>query len=460
MEDWESDNIVEQWIRENDDTFMSLPTIECNPHLLISKVRKHYMEYLIKLLAVNYESNHKLHNKNVYLPSAIWRCAKMIEMSAAQASMVVQLYRKNISNIVKDVKSNTQERLLYNKLYDCLYHTPENEKKTQTTVDKMNDCKCKCSCNQKKIKKLCNPPKNMYKNISTNNISNVCKSLDQNINSTTLTALSEIQSDTIPNTNCDTSLLKLNEKATEALQNSDELMQQLEKLFQDDPNDDDLFDGALGEADNTPVIKENKRTGDVTSNPESILYSQNEDLNYKEPQKKCLDERLALLSGILVCNTENSQDSGKNQSKKSRPSKWLCEEYFQKVKLFELLDQIRDSDRNKLLRIKAMLVELFGEDSDDEEVVSPLEESPEFVISCKERITPWVVKILTPYYVNGRIRGKALFKSLAKHLISLIYQCSKYPYEYEVKSFIHDFLKSHKMIRCEADFKEFKIENV
>lgn len=38
MEDWESDNIVEQWIRENDDTFMSLPTIECNPHLLISKV--------------------------------------------------------------------------------------------------------------------------------------------------------------------------------------------------------------------------------------------------------------------------------------------------------------------------------------------------------------------------------------------------------------------------------------
>lgn len=31
--------------------------------------------------------------------------------------------------------------------------------------------------------------------------------------------------------------------------------------------------------------------------------------------------------------------------------------------------------------------------------------------------------------------------------------------EYEVKSFIHDFLKSHKMIRCEADFKEFKIEN-
>lgn len=77
-----------------------------------------------------------------------------------------------------------------------------------------------------------------------------------------------------------------------------------------------------------------------------------------------------------------------------------------------------------------MLQDLFGEDSDDETVVSPLEESSDFIISCKERIAPWVVKILTPYYVKGRIRGKSLFKSLAKHLIKLIYQCSKYPCEY------------------------------
>lgn len=74
-----------------------------------------------------------------------------------------------------------------------------------------------------------------------------------------------------------------------------------------------------------------------------------------------------------------------------------------------------------------MLADLFGDDSDDEDVMSPLEETPEFVTSCKERIAPWVVKLLTPYYIKGRIRGKALFKSLAKHLIRLIYQCSKYP---------------------------------
>lgn len=78
-------------------------------------------------------------------------------------------------------------------------------------------------------------------------------------------------------------------------------------------------------------------------------------------------------------------------------------------------------------QIKEMLTNLFGDDSDDEGVLSPLEETPEFVISCKERIAPWVVKLLTPYYIKGRIRGKALFKALAKHLIRLIYQCSRYP---------------------------------
>lgn len=58
------------------------------------------MEYVIKLLSINYETNQKLLNKNIYLPSAIWRCAKNIETKAAQSCMVVQLYRKNIIAVV------------------------------------------------------------------------------------------------------------------------------------------------------------------------------------------------------------------------------------------------------------------------------------------------------------------------------------------------------------------------
>ncbi|XP_050354774.1 uncharacterized protein LOC126776356 [Nymphalis io] len=466
MEDWESDSIVEQWIRENDDTFMSLPPIESSPHILISKVRKHYMEYLIKLLSVNYERNQKLQNKDVYLPSAIWRCAKMIEMSAAQASMVVQLYRKSITSVVKDLKKNTNDGLLYKMLNDFLHQAPENEKKTQATLGTTKECNCKCSCNQRKIKKTLYSQKSVYgiKNKCIpikNQIHNMSISFDQNFISTPNNSIPQINSETFMNIKSDTSLPKVSEKITMEMQNSDELMQQLEKLFQEDPNDDDLFDGPFCEANNSKVTEKSKLMFHTESMSGNISISQEADLESKEPQKKGLDERLALLSGVLVNNIHDpSQDHRINQSKKSRTSKWLCEEYFQKVKLFELLDQIRDCDRNKLMRIKEMLIELFGEDSDDEGVVSPLEENTDFVVSCKERIAPWVVQILTPYYVKGRIRGKTLFKSLAKHLIRLIYQCSKYPYEYEVQSFVNDFLNSHKMIRCEADFKQFKIENV
>ncbi|XP_047537687.1 uncharacterized protein LOC125071472 [Vanessa atalanta] len=470
MEDWESDTIVEQWIRENDDTFMSIPAIESSPHLLISKVRKHYMEYLIKLLSVNYENNQKLQNKNIYLPSAIWRCAKMIEMSAAQASMVVQLYRKSITNVVKDLKKNTNDGLLYKMLNDFLHQAPENEKKTQVTLGMTKDCNCKCSCNQRNIKKILDSPKNVYGIKSKyipfkNQINKMSISVDQNFMPTPDNLISKIKTETLIDMKSDTSLPEISEKIKMEMQNSDELMQQLEKLFQEDPNDDDLFDGALCEANHSKAIEKNKLISHTENIPEVDKSIQNisisQELESKETKKKGLDERLELLSGVLVNNMHYpTQDPGSNQNRKSRTSKWLCEEYFQKVKLFELLDQIRDCDRNKLMRIKEMLIELFGEDSDDEGVVSPLEESTEFIVSCKERIAPWVVQILTPYYVKGRIRGKTLFKSLAKHLIRLIYQCSKYPYEYEVQSFVNDFLNSHKMIRCEADFKQFKIENV
>lgn len=75
-------------------------------------------------------------------------------------------------------------------------------------------------------------------------------------------------------------------------------------------------------------------------------------------------------------------------------------------------------------------MQLFGEDSDDEEgIVSPAAESGEFVASCKSRIDSWVMAILAPYYARGRIQGKLLYKAVARHLIELIYKCKPYPSE-------------------------------
>ncbi|RVE50427.1 hypothetical protein evm_004964 [Chilo suppressalis] len=472
----DSDHLIDQLINECDETSMPLPDIEFEPHLLISKVRKHYMEYIIRLLSINYENNQKLLNKNIYLPSAIWRCAKLMEMKAAQTCMVVQLYRKNIVAEITALKEDTKKGKLNRKLYECLRKPPENEKKLQSTLSYTIDCNCQCVCSKrKKIRKTSTSPKviqkeetksyfisNMKTNVPTYNIPVIAN----------LQADSPQVTDNFGKTSVDSSFLTtVNQTKSPNMshnpprmsiesQDSDELMMQLEKLFQCDSHEDDLFEGSL--CDNIETTLQDNITNIKKSNETEPNTPQVTVIENHTAQIKSLDERLASLTGLLVNNTDNvfQEKAEIPKNNKSNTSKWLCEEYFLKSKLFEVLDQIGDCNRKKLARIKEMLKELFGDDSDEECIVSPLEETSEFVISCKERIAPWVVKLLTPYYIKGRIRGKSLFKALAKHLIRLIYQCSRYPQEYEVTSFVSDFLQNHKMIRCEADFKQFRIENL
>ncbi|CAG4959955.1 unnamed protein product [Colias eurytheme] len=450
MDNADPDKIIEHWLQDNDISGMSLPDIEYEPHLLISKVRKHYMEEIIKLLSLNYEKNQRLVNKNIYLPSAIWRCAKILEMSAAKNSMLVELYRKNIVTVIKDLKSDTNNGKLYKKLSECLHKPPENDKKLQTSLTMPKDCTCTCTCYQrKKVRKFSEPfsmdhNRGILMDPNQQNIHNLLKE-------------SEITKG--PDTsfqNCEIGV-KCNAPMPES-NDAEDVMQQLEKLFEGGSNEEDIFDGILCNSIDFSFNEGTKMSHNYVQD-ESCNTGRASLIEEQAAQIKSLDERLTTLTGVL----ENAIDNSKTEAikhKKPSSNKWICEEYFLKVKLFELLDQLRDCNRAKLNRIKVLLADLFGEDSDDEGVVSPLDETPEFVASCKERITPWVVKLLTPYYVKGRIKGKALFKALARHLIRLIYQCSRYPEEYEVQNFIKDFLHNHKTIRCEADFKQFRIENI
>ncbi|CAB3233521.1 unnamed protein product [Arctia plantaginis] len=471
-------DLIDQLLRENDDTFMALPDIGLEPHLLISKVRKHYMEYVIKLLSTNYETNQKLVNKNIYLPSAIWRCAKIIETKAAQSCMVIQLYRKNIIAVVNELKNDTKKGKLNRKLYECLNKQPPNDKKTQTACNTIKENNCQCGLNKRKRKNITSmSPKpalnETYPDLlaitdnSNGHNDNYCAPLSINTSCSSSIpkneALPVAQIINQPNTTTTiTTPPQLNYQAS-VESDPDELMMQLEKLFQGDQNDDDIFEGALCDKLDTTLDDHTKKVTNIIMETSKINATHDAVIENHAAQIKSLDERLASLTGLLVPSgdtTVQTQKPENQKPKKSSSSKWLCEEYFLKQKLYELLDQIGDNNRKHLEKIKEKFIYYFGYDSDDEGIISPLEETPEFIVSCKERIAPWVVKILTPYYIKGHIKGKGVFKSLAKHLIRLIYQCSKYPEEYEVCSFVSDFLKNHRTIRCEADFREFRIENI
>ncbi|XP_021191079.3 uncharacterized protein LOC110376802 [Helicoverpa armigera] len=455
-------------LMEDDGFSMPLPDFESEPQLLISKVRKHYMEYVIKLLSNNYETHQKLVNKNIYLPSAIWRCAKNIELSAAKACMVVQLYRKHIVVAVNELKRDTAKGKLNKKLYSYLHKPPENDKKTQTS-NTMKNVNCQCSHVKRKRHRESTSPKQDDKQLSSL-VSNDKSNTPVAANSHCQTAYPPLASNNLPPMQTQTEVPTVepvqhmaplqNKRMSVESQDSDELMMQLEKLFQGDANDDDLFEGALYDKLDTTQEDQTKKNTTLLDN---TVNNSRQDavIENHAAQIRSLDERLANLAGMLVSNDNNvPQKTDVQKQRRSGSSKWLCEEYFLKQKLHELLDQIGDTDRKALDKIKEKFAYLFGYDSDDEEILSPLDETPEFVVSCKERIAPWVVKLLTPYYIKGHIKGKGIFKALAKHLIRLIYQCSRYPEEYEVTSFVSDFLKNHKTIRCEADFKEFRIENI
>ncbi|XP_047507967.1 uncharacterized protein LOC125051588 isoform X2 [Pieris napi] len=348
---------------------------------------------------------------------------------------------------INQVKADTNKGKLNKKLFECLKKPPENEKKSQTTLTMGKDCPCVCTCYQRKKIRRDKQPFDDNETLILKNGNFDC-----------ITQVKATQVDTsCPMLNAD----KTNENftLTQKSHDADEVMQQMEKLFEGGTNDDDIFDGIFSNAYDVAFSEDIKKLNNDIQNKTN---QNNCIIEHHADQISSLDKRLTSLSQALTKNTETETHNTKIEATKSSKlsNKWICEEYFLKVKLNELLDQLRDCNRAKLLRIKNLLADLFGDDSDDEGVMSPLEETSEFITSCKERIAPWVVKLLTPYYTKGRIRGKALFKSLAKHLIRLIYQCSKYPEEYEVKDFIQDFLKNHKMIRCEADFKQFRIENI
>ncbi|CAH0677771.1 unnamed protein product [Spodoptera exigua] len=467
------DLFFEQLLLEDETYSMPLPDIEANPQLLISKVRKYYMEYIIRLLSTNYETHQKLVNKNIYLPSAIWRCAKKLEVTAAQACMVVQIYRKNIVSVIEEVKRDTKKGKLNKNLYNCLNKPPENSKKTQTPSTFINH-NCQCAHSKRKRHGMSESPKNVEKQMP-NLISDKATSNDDLSMSTATYVLNNTphrpicpiptESETVTQVTSSTSMSSIPSKRISVeSQDSDELMMQLEKLFHGDTNDDnDLFDGALLYENKTETIQDEhvKINCNVVDNSLNNNYNnQDSIIENHAAQIKSLDERLASLAGLLVANDLPAQKTEVQKQRRRVSSKWLCEEYFLKQKLHDLLDQIGDRDRKELEKLKQKFEQLFGADSDDEEILSPLDETNEFIISCKERIAPWVVKLLTPYYVKGQIKGKLIFKALAKHLIRLIYQCSRYPEQYEVNSFVSDFLKNHKTIRCEADFKEFRIENI
>lgn len=99
---------------------------------------------------------------------------------------------------------------------------------------------------------------------------------------------------------------------------------------------------------------------------------------------------------------------------------WFVESVHQVSKLKAKMTELSLTNYRKHGRIKEKFLQLFGE-SEEEEMMP---DSPvcieEHLPACKERIAPWIVKYLMPFYEKRRIKDRQLFKTLAKYIADML----------------------------------------
>lgn len=113
-------------------------------------------------------------------------------------------------------------------------------------------------------------------------------------------------------------------------------------------------------------------------------------------------------------------ETPENKQKRRTNSIWFVERVYQVSKLKAKMTELSLNNYRKHGRVKEKFIELFGE-SDDEEMKP---DSPicieEHLTACKERIAPWIVKHLMPFYKKRRIKDRQLFKVVAKHIADML----------------------------------------
>lgn len=170
------------------------------------------------------------------------------------------------------------------------------------------------------------------------------------------------------------------------------------------------------------------------------------DLDQEEYPCMSIDNRIAsVLKDAAHHFPCGEQLHGETSAEKdTEPSMWTVEKYHQqKLLRAKILDTC--SDVRKRGRMRLRFLELFGSDSED------CFDVDECVTNFKEKIARWVVESLMPYYREGRIQSRPLFKFLARHIADTLLLKNHMPDEADVEQSVMDFFSHHEVIQSEDD---------
>lgn len=140
--------------------------------------------------------------------------------------------------------------------------------------------------------------------------------------------------------------------------------------------------------------------------------------HYKEMQS-----RRSKPKGISVNETIESKQKQKVNAI------WFVERVHQVSKLKAKMTELSLTNYRRYGRVKEKFLRLFGEFEEEE----MMPDSPicieEHLPACKERIAPWIVKYLMPFYKKRRIKDRHLFKVVAKYIADMLIIENTFPGE-------------------------------
>lgn len=110
---------------------------------------------------------------------------------------------------------------------------------------------------------------------------------------------------------------------------------------------------------------------------------------------------------------------GENKQKQRLNAIWFVERVHQVSQLKARMTQLSLTNYRKHGKIKEQFFEFFGECEEDEMPESPIC-IEDYLPACKERIAPWIVKYLMPFYKKRRIKDRPLFKAVAKYITDML----------------------------------------
>ena len=208
---------------------------------------------------------------------------------------------------------------------------------------------------------------------------------------------------------------------TKADDSQDSLFQTMEDMFCESDDSSDIMTliekHSSSSRSENPCPKVTPKTPKVLNNFENKIASRG--------HKRKHISRVSSTSIKSKRQNSTSSPVGFNELKGVKYKKkvneiWLVERVNQTSKLKAKMMEISLLDYRKYGRIKDKFLELFGE-SDAEDT---LPDSPvcieEHLQACKERIAPWIVKHLTPFYKHKRIFSRELFKTTCRHVTDML----------------------------------------